>query len=87
MTRTCNKCGTVAFSVTREHALLEVEQFNIYYNSLTKEEQNNSYKEGGAHIEFYEFCRCGNNHKNFREAKEGDCPEGCTLSPIIFEEL
>lgn len=35
----------------------------------------------------YEHChRCGGSYKNFREYKEGDCPDGVTMSPIIKEE-
>jgi len=83
---TCNKCGTVYFGVTREHAEKEVEEFNEMYENLSAGEQTRYYGGTKACITKYEKCDvCGNPYENFRIAKEEDCPIGCTLSPIIVD--
>ena len=80
---TCNKCGWVYFAVSREYAENEVKTFNEYFKTLSKEDQELYYGGKGANIKSYEKCWCGNNHTNFRDSSHGDCPDGCTLSPII----
>lgn len=85
--RTCNNCGWVHFAVTRQHAEEEVKRFNEFFDTLTEEKQQQFY--GGKHstIAQYEHCfLCGNTYKDFRDAKEEDCPIGVTLGPIIGEE-
>lgn len=85
MNRTCNQCGWVAFSVTREFAVAEVERFNEFYRSSPPEVRE-CYS-GPSSVAHYECChRCGNEHTNYRDSVEGDCPAGCTLNPIIVEE-
>lgn len=86
MNLTCNKCGRVAFGVTREHAENEVINFNKYFNSLTEKEKQDYYHNRPATISLYEICtQCGNSYKDFRDYKPGDCPNGVTISPIIEE--
>lgn len=80
--RTCNKCGTVHFAVTREHAENNVDQFNKFYDTAGYHVQQ--YYGRRATITSYEHCsKCGNTYLNFRLSKENECPIGCTLSPII----
>lgn len=82
--RTCNKCGRVAFAVSRAYAETEVAKFNTWFEQQTQETKD-MYGGEGSSIEEYERClMCGGSYENFREAKEGDCPNGCTLSPIIY---
>ncbi len=84
--RTCNKCGRVAFAVTYEAAQAEVDSFNAMYDELTEGEKQRWYGGHGATIKNYERCLgCGNSWKDFRDAVDGDCPDGCTMSPIIVE--
>jgi len=83
---TCNKCGTVAFGVTREFAEAEVKRFNEYYEKLSPQKQQDYYGGTKSSLRQYERCGCGNPHTNFRAFKEGDCPDGCTLGPIIRED-
>lgn len=80
---TCNKCGTVAFEVSREYAETEVHSFNVYFNKLLKQDQDDYYGGKTSRVANYEQCWCGNSYKDFRPSKPGDCPDGCTLSPII----
>lgn len=83
---TCNKCGWVHFGVSREHAEAEVKQFNEYFDKLPKEKQDEYYGGKGSVITQYEHCmRCNEPHTNFRSAKYEDCPEGCTINPIIVD--
>jgi hypothetical protein len=86
-TRTCNQCGWVAFGVTREHAEAEVKKFNAYFDTLSKDQQEEFYGGEGSSIQSYERCMLFNGpHTNFRESKPEDCPYGCTLNPIIVEK-
>jgi hypothetical protein len=81
---TCNRCGWVMFDVTREQAETEVAKFNEYFWSAARTIRD-SYG-GPSHISHYEYCAlCRNSYKDFRETKPGDCPDGCTLNPIIKE--
>lgn len=87
-TRTCLKCGWVAFGVTREHAEQDVKKFNEYFATLSKEKQDEFYGGTGSSIVNYERCMlCNGPHTNFRDSKPGDYPEGCTLNPIIVEDI
>jgi len=56
------------------------------HNLVFKKDQKEFYGGHGASIKFYESCWCGNPHTNFRLSKPEDCPTGCTINPIIFEE-
>ena len=80
---TCNKCGTVAMQVSRKYAEDEVRRFNTFFDTLEKSVKEDFYGGRKSSLRQYLACWCGNNYKNFRDAVEGDCPEGCTLSPII----
>lgn len=80
---TCNKCGTVYVAVPRAWAENEVKESNEYQASLSKKDKEIYGSKNPASIALYEWCWCKNIYKNFRDAKEGDCPDGCTLSTII----
>lgn len=85
--RTCNGCGWVAFGVSRDYAQHSVEQFNQYFDGLSKQDQQDFYGGHKSSIKQYEMCiRCGGSYKNFREFQKGDCPQGVTLNPIIVED-
>lgn len=81
----CVKCGWIHFVVSREKALNEVHEFNKYFNSLSKEQQEKFYGGQGSSLESYEKCmRCGNSHENFVfviDPKE--VPYGSTINPLI----
>lgn len=84
--RTCNRCGWVAFGVTRAFAEAGVRRFNAFFDS-SSDAVRESYGNRRSVIANYERChRCGGPHTDFRDAVDGDCPVGCTLSPIIVEE-
>jgi hypothetical protein len=86
MLRTCNKCGRVAFAISRAHALKEIKRFNKYFESLTRKQQREDYGGKKSSIKEYDRCGfCGNGCNDFRASSAGDCPSGCTLSPIIYE--
>lgn len=84
--RTCNKCGRVAFGVAREWAEEQVERFNEFFHR-SDDKTRESYGNRRSTIGSYERCmQCGAPHTDFRDAVDGDCPIGCTLSPIIVED-
>lgn len=80
---TCGKCGWVHFSVTRKYAEEAVESFNRYFLNCTPE-QKEHFGGKGANLAPYLSCMlCGSPHTEFRDSKDGDCPDGCTLNPIL----
>ena len=86
--RTCNKCGRVAFGVSRKFAEDQVAAFKVYYDKLLPSQQQDYYGGTPANMAQYEHCiACGNPFTNFRPAAAGDCPDGCTISPIIDTTL
>lgn len=83
---TCIKCGWVHMPVTREFAEASVADFNSYFDTLTKDKQDDYYGGRKSSLNSYLHClNCGGPHTNFRPTKEGDCPMGCTIGPIIQE--
>jgi hypothetical protein len=83
-TVTCLKCGWVAFEVSRTFAEAEVASFNEYFSALSADVREGMYGGKPATLALYEKCFfCGGSYQHFRDAQEGDCPRGCTLSPII----
>ena len=81
---TCLNCGWVHFALTEEQAQEQVDNFNKWYDAQD-EATHALYKNEGASIGNYVGCRlCHTN--SFRLAEEGDCPIGCTLSPVIWED-
>jgi hypothetical protein len=83
--RTC-KCGRVYFGVSRAYAEAAVKRFNEYFDGLSPDTQRDFYGGNRSSIASYEQCWCGTSYKEFRPFKEGDCPDGVTMSPIIVEE-
>lgn len=82
---TCLGCGWVHVAVSAAHAKRAVEEFNSWWETQPPEVQ--SYYQGPACIEQYAMCfLCGRSYKQFRDSVEGDCPEGCTLSPILHRD-
>lgn len=84
-TRTCNSCGWVHFGMTREHAEMEVARFNAFYDEA-EDKIKEMYGYRSADIHSYEHCfRCSGSYTNFRDSRPGDCPDGCTIQPIIYD--
>jgi hypothetical protein len=80
---TCNGCGWVHMGYTRAQAQAEVDHFNDYFKTLSKEKQDDYYGGEGASIAQYETCWCGST--SFRPTRDGDCPVGVTIGPVIAE--
>lgn len=85
--RTCEQCGWVHVGVTREYAEDTVRVFNEYFTGLSKQKQDDYYGGQLTRITSYERCfNCGGDWKRFRDAVPGDCPDGCTIQPILMED-
>lgn len=86
---TCKKCGWVHMGVTKAWALAQVKKFNAYYRTLSVQDQHDFYGGKKSSLEKdYKYCQvCGaeGNKVNFRLFKAGDCPDGCTIGPVIYE--
>ncbi len=80
---TCNSCGWVYVAVSLDYATDQITKFNKFFSTLPKEVQINLYGGNGASLKEYLHCWCGNSYKNFRDFKPGDCPDGCTIGPIL----
>ena len=84
--RTCNKCGWVHFGVSRSYAEEQIAEFNTYFATLSAEKQQRYYGGKGASMAEYEHCfRCRNTYADFRESVPKDCPDGCTIQPILYD--
>ena len=74
--------------LTREYAQAEVDSFNVYYDTLTPEQQQEYYGGKRSSIKNYERCfHCGQTDGDFRPSKDDDCPRGCTIQPTIYEPV
>ena len=92
---TCTNCGWVHFGVSKKYMDQQAKEFAEYFNSSNLETKklfwNEKYRGPipdkypiDQHIKSYFHCaRCGESYKNFRESKENDCPDGCTIGPIL----
>lgn len=83
--RTCNHCGWVHMGVTRQFAENAVAEFNDYFAKQSQETKD-LFGNKPASIHEYEHCGlCNGPHTDMREFTAGDCPDGCTIGPIIVE--
>ena len=94
---TCNQCGWVHFQVSREYAEKQSIEFASWFAKQPADTRSGFWKFGtpladvpeqlpwdGKVNPSYERCAgCGGSYKNFREAKDKDSSDGCTLNPII----
>ena len=83
----CCKCDWVHFGLSKSEIETEIETFNIYYKTLTKEKQDSYYGGKESSIEQYQSCfRCGNTYEDFEDASPDKIPEGSTIQPIMIYE-
>lgn len=81
---TCKGCGWVHKAYSRAEAQVEVDRFNEWFKQQD-EKTRESFGNRESTIESYEGCdRCGKN--DFRQTEPGDCPDGCTIGPVIYEQ-
>ena len=86
-TRTCKKCGWVAFAVTRQYAEDGVSRFNEFIDAADAETKV-MYGNRRSSIKSYERCFfCSGPHTNFRDSAPSDAPDGVTMQPIIVEDV
>lgn len=89
MNRTCNNCGWVHFGVSKEHVQKWEDEWKEL--CLTKPEEwlacyGIKDRTPPSSKLYYECFLCRGSYKNFRESQPEDCPGGCTIQPILFEE-
>jgi hypothetical protein len=95
---TCNNCGWVHVGVTAKYVLEQTASFGDYWDAADEHTRSSFWNEEvrgpmpdfyprNEHADGYRKClRCGGIYTNFRDFKEGDCPEGCTIGPILMRE-
>jgi hypothetical protein len=81
----CDGCGWVHFGVSLKQALEEVAKFNEYFDSLSKDQQNEMYRSRRADLLGYCLCfSCGSLFTRMRTIRETDkIPGGVTIQPIL----
>lgn len=82
---TCNKCGWVHVAVTRAHAEEEVAKFAEYWETIDQETKDMFGGRPASVARDYDRCFFCGPGATFRPFKEGDCPDGCTIQPAIYE--
>jgi hypothetical protein len=71
--------------VTRVYAEQQAKEFNEYFEAqdqATKDMFGNK----PSTVSEYEGCFVCGLGATFRPFKEGDCPDGCTIQPTIYED-
>jgi len=83
----CGKCGWVHFSMTREEVEKSVKEFNHYFDSLSKEDQDAYYNGKKSSVDSYQKCfRCGSSYEEAIPCNEGDAPLGSTIQPLMNKD-
>ena len=82
---TCNRCGWVHVAVTREYAEHAVASFNDYFRAQSPDVQLSFRGISSLEKDYMRCHRCGGPHTEFHVSEPGDCPRGCTISPILQE--
>jgi hypothetical protein len=83
---TCRQCGRVHVAVSRAYAKAEAASFNDYMAGASPETRE-ALGNRLASVADYERCnRCSGSYKDFRPARPGEAPAGCTLNPILRAE-
>lgn len=86
MNVTCLNCGWVHFSVSKDYVNNWQEEWKKYWPTLDKEGREMfGLPDGppGPEEEYYKCFFCRGSYKNFRDSKLNDCPDGCTIQPIL----
>jgi len=82
---TCKQCGWVHFQVSSQYIDKWEADWKIFWAKSSQETReaygcpNEPPKRDG----YYKCFFCGGDYTNFRDFKAGDCPEGCTIQPIL----
>lgn len=79
---TCLSCGWVSYAVSRMEAESEVASMRRYLATLSPVDRRGWAPEGPS-LDKYVCQECGG--RAFRPAQPGDCPDGATTNPVIWE--
>jgi len=77
---TCVRCRRVSRAISRADAEKLVSDTNAHIDSLPPEHQARHTR---ASLDMYRCLGCGGT--DFRPSSDGDCPDGVTLAPVIYE--
>src|SRR5580704_9051449 len=81
----CDGCGWIHFGISLKYAQNQADQFNIYFHSLSKEQQLQMYGGKPSGLKNYCFCFCcGSLFTRMRKLKKTEkLPYGSTIQPIL----
>lgn len=80
-TVTCLRCGWVSYAVTKAHAEAHVERHNAF---RLADPARLKHWPTPASVEEYRCRGCGQ-WGPYRKARQGDCPTGATINPVVCE--
>lgn len=83
-TVTCLTCGWVSLAVSRAEAEAAVAEFNAHLDTLPEADRQRYRGDRRTSLADYQ-CHCGA-PAGYRLALPGDCPTGCTIGPVIWED-
>lgn len=79
---TCCRCGWVHFAMSLDQVEHDVHRFNTFYDAAPTHVKECYHQRSS--VDNYKHCDgCGGSYKNFREYRNGDCPDGVTIGPIL----
>jgi hypothetical protein len=84
---TC-KCKWVYFSVSKQFIKDWQTKWNEYWPTLDKEGRESFGLLDGPPTpkEYFNCGICGTSYTDMYPSKPGDCPDGCTISPIMNKD-
>ncbi|MCJ2048802.1 hypothetical protein [Methylobacterium sp. J-070] len=81
-TVTCLACGWVSYAISRSQAEANVERFNRF---RAEDPSRLRYWPNPKAIGSYRCMGCSG-WGPYRPAREGDCPRGATINPVLLDE-
>jgi len=79
---TCTHCGRVGVKYTPEQMNNAILRFNDWFESQTQSTKDNFGNKQSKESD-YSCLTCGH-YGPYRLFKAGDCPDGCTISPVVI---
>jgi hypothetical protein len=83
---TCLNCGWVHFQVDTAYIDKWEADWKVFWAKSTEETREMYGCKDAPPTREEEYLKCFNcngSYKNFRDAREDDCPDGCTIQPIL----
>ncbi len=82
---TCINCGWVHFKVSTEYIASWKKEWEDLWSTMSQDDKESFgvTKAPPSDSSYYRCDFCNGSYRNFRDFKDGDCPTGCTVGPIL----